>query len=743
MDKLIRNNRLSKEELLIDETIYSQANGFLGTRGTFVEGYGEDYEYNQTYLNAFYDYYDYFYEENFSGFPQFGQKFINLIDGQRMDFLIDGTALNLHNCEVLSLKREYDLEIGLTTRIIHYKMTQGYEFILTERKLVSTKRKEVIAINVKLESVNYKGDIKVLSYLGESKKKHYEQWDPRIPNGETKHLDIINISEDKNSITVKTTNSDLYLNTVMIHSIPFSVTEGKDILVGEKVYHLSPNKEISITKYIVYTSSLYCENFLGDSKKIVGELSEVSFEQLINEQIIYFKEFWSKSYIKIKDNKYIESLLNYNIYQLNASGGESMIHNISAKGLSGEGYEGHYFWDTEIYMIPFFILTNPKKAKNLLMYRYYTMDEARVEAKNLGYNKGIKFPWRTINGAETSPYYPAGSAQFHINSDIAYAIVKYFEATNDFDFMVDYGFEMLIESARFLKEAVNYNGNHYHLNSVTGPDEYTTVVDDNYYTNQLLQFHFRYVDLFYNKYLNELSDVTNRLKITEDEISLLREIADKIHLPFDKELNIYTQDATFLKKKILDLSKIPEDKYPLLMNFHPLYLYKHQVLKQADTMLSMMLLDFDDESILKDSFNYYEPITTHDSSLSKCIYSILAFKLKNYDLACRFFKKVLETDLLNTQKNTSHGLHVANLGGSYLGFVYGVLGLRIKENYLLINPITTNEIKGYELNVIYQGETIRIKVDDRVTISSTGIVSLKVYEEEIELNGVYQTALKT
>ncbi len=743
MNKLIRNNRLSKEELLADETIYSQANGFLGTRGTFVEGYGKDYEYNQTYLNAFYDQYDYFYEENFSGFPQNGQKFINLIDGQRMDFIVDGKALNLDNCEVLSLKREYDLETGVTTRIIHYKTVLGKEFILTERKLVSAKRKEVIALNITIESINFKGTVKVISYLGKSRKKSLNSKDPRLHNGISKHLNIIDISEANSLITVKTSRSNLYLNTVMIHSNPFDVDLGKENLIGQKEYLISPNNSIKITKYIIYTSNLYHKDYLEDSKKIVKDLQSIDFEQLITEQIGYFKGFWKKAYIKLTNNEYIESLLNYNLYQLNCSGGESEFHNISAKGLSGEGYEGHYFWDSEIYMLPFFVFTNPQKAKNLLMYRYHTMKEAKEEAKNLGYNKGIKFPWRTINGEEVSPYYPAGSAQFHINSDIAYAIIKYFEATNDLDFIVDYGFEMLIESARFLTEAVNYNGDHYHLNSVTGPDEYTTVVDDNYYTNQMLKYHFSYVVKFYDKYLKELSEVFIKLEVSKDEITKMKEIAEKIHLPFDKDLNIFTQDAAFLKKKKLDLALIPEDKYPLLMNFHPLFLYKHQVLKQADTMLSMMLLDFDDESILKDSFNYYEPITTHDSSLSKCIYSILAFKLKNYDLACDFFKRVLETDFLNVQKNTSHGLHVANLGGSYLGFIYGFVGIRITEDYLKINPIVTKDIKEYELNIMYQGETINIKVDNKVNISSTGNVSLKVYEKEIELNGNYQTALKT
>ncbi|MCK5761799.1 MAG: glycoside hydrolase family 65 protein, partial [Candidatus Izimaplasma sp.] len=181
----------------------------------------------------------------------------------------------------------------------------------------------------------------------------------------------------------------------------------------------------------------------------------------------------------------------------------------------------------------------------------------------------------------------------------------------------------------------------------------------------------------------------------------------------------------------------------LLLNYHPLYLYKHQVIKQADTMLSMMLLDYDELSILSDSFNYYEPITTHDSSLSECIHSVLAFKLKKFDMACEYFMKVLNTDYLNSHNNTQHGLHVANLGGAYIGFIYGLLGLRIKKDRLLIYPVKTPKIMKYELNVMYQGNIINIKVDNDLVISGEGNVSLEVYGERIILNGTYRRALKT
>ncbi len=742
MKKLLRENRITKEELLVDETLFSVANGFLGIRGTFTEGYGYDFEYNQTYLNGYYDYYDYFYEENFTGFPQRGQKFVNLIDGQKMEFTVKDTPINISNCEVLSLTREYDLELGMTIRRIHYKTKDNFEFIINERKIVSTKFKDLIVIDIKFESVNYDGNILVKSFLQESIKNEILNEDPRIHGGDTKHLEIIKVLTKQFQINSKTVNSGLLMASSIIHNDEFQYEEYNNKILGKKIYDISNGKSINITKYIIHTSNLYNDDYIKRNDELKNEVINYSFDDLIEFQKEYYKEFWNKSYIKVRSNMDIEFLLNYNLYQLYSSGGESSIHNISAKGLSGEGYEGHYFWDTEIYLIPYFTLTNPQKAKKLLMYRYNTLDKAKKEAINLGYTKGAKIPWRTINGDETSPFYPAGSAQFHINSDVSFAVIKYFEITNDLEFMINYGFEILLETARFLSEAVDFKDGYYHLNGVTGPDEYTTVVDDNYYTNQLLKYHFKYTYDFYNKYNEELTNTSNILLVKKEEIDELLDISEKINLPFNKELNIYAQDSSFLNKKKLDISSIPKDKFPLLLNYHPLYLYKHQVLKQADLMLAMVLLDYEDNSIYRDSFNYYEPITTHDSSLSKCIYSIAAFKLGKLDLACKYFKEVLETDLYNNHKNTDHGLHVANLGGSYLGFVYGVLGLRIHSDFISINPKTTKVIEGYELNIIYRGSKINFKVGTSLEIESSKKVLIRINNEDVLIKGYYKTDLQ-
>jgi len=353
MENLQRNNRISPAELLVDETIFSTANGYIGTRGTFVEGYGKDFEYHQTYLNGFYNYYDYFYEENFTGFPQQGQKLVNLLDGTKMDFIVNGTKINMATCRVVSIERTYILSSGMTQRTIHYQTDAGFDFILKETKLVSKAYKELIALNVELSTPNYEGDIVVQSYLQKSVKLIKQKNDPRIHNQDVENLFIEGIDKNLGMILAITTKSNLRVASLILHNHAFEYLASLDKITAVKTFHIAKGQEIKISKYVIHTSNLYDSDFDKHAIHLRKELSTVSFEELVQKQTIAYIAFWEISSIKIEGKNDIEALLNYNIYQLNSSGGESQIHNISAKGLSGEGYEGHYFWDTEIYMIPF------------------------------------------------------------------------------------------------------------------------------------------------------------------------------------------------------------------------------------------------------------------------------------------------------------------------------------------------------------------------------------------------------
>ncbi len=718
--KIERHNRITLEECKVDESIFSVANGYIGIRGTFCEGYGVD-EYNQTLINGFYDYHDYHYEENLTGFPQKAQTIVNVLDGQFIKVKVDDEFINLTTCKVLSLERSYDLSKGITNRKIKYLYKDKYIFLITEKRFVSSEIQNLVYIDFSISSSNYDGEIEIISYLTQPSKGSYDVNDPRVSK-EVNKVNIKSIDKKNSLVHCETNHSNLELLVKVEHNVHLLKKVTKDGLVFHKNFTL--DKEVRITKTLLYFSSIYHDDVYAE----YNNMSRFHIDNVMQKEEKLLEEFWNNSFIEI-ENKDFEKKLNYAIYQLNRSGGESSVHNIAAKGLSGEGYEGHYFWDTEIYFIPFFILNNPKKAKNLLMYRYNQLEDAYNEALNLGYTKGAKFPWRTINGQEASPFFEAGSAQFHINTDIAYAIIKYYEVTNDIEFIKDYGFEMLEAISEFFTEAVNYYDGKYHLNKVTGPDEYSTLVDDNYYTNSLIKYTF-----------TRMLEIKKELSITFKKVDeeLIQDIASNIALYFDEEKNIYLQDRNFLHLKSVDINAL---KRPMLLHYHPLFIYKHQVLKQADALLSLVLLDDQNDEVVKSCYDFYEPLTTHDSSLSLCIHSILAFKLNKKE-ALSMYSRVLDTDLENIQGNTDHGLHLASMGGSYLGFVYGVLGLRIENGYISIKPKYIESIGNYSIKIRIKETIAKISISDTIIIESLKTVSLKVYDEVVFVNGRREFALQ-
>ncbi|MBU1094162.1 MAG: hypothetical protein KKH01_06850 [Firmicutes bacterium] len=735
---LKRNGRTSLDDLHTDETIFSLANGILGTRGHFTEGYGID-DYPQTLQNGFYNIYPFKYEENYKQFPQEGQTIVLIPDASYVKIETDQEAIDLNHCELIDLERTYDMKKGFSQRKALYRTPLGYEFTIHEDKLVVSKR-QIIVVRLTIETTNYSGNIKLTSYLRMPPSSLKEVKDPRLPQVR-KHLDFIDteIRDDCAILRAKTTKTQLFVQAAMTHDIPFVYKDGDQSAIGTFQNFISKEQPLTFSKYQIYTTTL-TDADLGQSMDDMLD-TVVSFDEYLVDEILIRERFWQQGDIQISD-KDLERALLYNTYQLNQSAGLNRKMHISAKGISGEGYEGHYFWDTEAYMLPYFILTQPKKAKDLLLYRYDTLNESRLEARNLGVNRGAKIAWRTINGNESSPYFPAGSAQIHINSDIALAIMNYYYATLDDQFMKDYGIEMLLETAVFLLDYGHFKEGKFHLDSVTGPDEYTAIVNDNYYTNSMAKKHFQFTHDYVIEHQEELQNLLNKLEIDHQTLENLKLAAKGMTLLIDEHKKIIKQDATFMEKAELDIESIPKNHFPLLLNYHPLYIYKHQVLKQADAVLSMVFLGESDLEIYRNTFEYYLKRTTHDSSLSKCIYGIAAYHLGQDELAYQYFKKVALLDLENYQRHTQHGLHAANLGGSYLMLAYGLFGIRMDE-VLTINPASQSQIKQAEISINYQGSKIHLSLKNQVLHLVTDLpIKLKVYGEMITVDKVYEIGVK-
>lgn len=734
MKKITRFNRTHLQELLVDESIFAIQNGLIGVRGNFSEGYGEN-DFKQTIINGFYNYYDYKYEENSPAFPQKGQRIINVIDGQTIEFYVNNKAINLTNCELRSLRREYNLETGCTIRLAEYKTSKGFVFAISEEKLVSFVTKEILAIRVKISSPNYTGKIKIVSKLILPKQVEKERTDSRINQSTVADLQIVNhIDDDLSAILLaKTTTSDLYVSVGMAHNRPIKYHYTELGYEGTIETELADSVDCELTKYIIYYPEQDKQSFMKKNHQLLKKVYHKDYDYYLRLQTETLSKFWKATDFRIKGNSNLEKMIQYNVYQLNSCAMDDSNYNIPAKGLTGEGYEGHYFWDTEIYMIPFFMITDPNKAKNLLLFRYKHFKESKIEALNQGSTKGVKIPWRTINGFEVSPYYPAGSAQYHINSDVAYAVIKYVQFTDDIDFLIQYGFEMLLETGRFLLEVGNTYKDEFHINNVTGPDEYSVLVNDNYYTNSMAKYHFEKIVSYYKKYKDKLQ----HLHVTEKEIKAFSKAAKQMKLCYDEKLNIFVQDDAFLQRAPFDFTTLSKDKFPLFLNYHPLFIYKHQILKQADVLLSMFLLDYNNLDIFQKSFDYYLPKTTHDSSLSKCIHSIVAFRLGNTELGYEYLKDIAKIDLENSHNNTHHGIHIANSGGIYLAITYGILGLRIHENRIIFRPILPKEIEEFHFHFTYQGNKISITLNQRISITVEKPITLGIYNELVAVTDNY------
>ena len=488
-----------------------------------------------------------------------------------------------------------------------------------------------------------------------------------------------------------------------------SVEEGKTY-VFEKMIGYTCDFDIAEDKMI---------DFIKDELKKAMDLGYDEMEKL---QKKHMDEFWSKADIKVEGDEALQQGIRFNLFHIMQSAGRDGRTGMGAKGLSGEGYEGHYFWDTEMYVLPVFIYTESELAKQLLNYRYDTLNQARDRAKILGHEKGALYPWRTINGEEASTYFPLGTAQYHVNADIAYAFKLYLDITGDDEFLVDEAAEVLVETARVWADVgcfAECKDNKYCICAVTGPDEYNAIVDNNFYTNLMARENIRDAKWALEKMKEIDKDaydaLVKKIDFKEEEIDYWDRIIENMYFPYDEKMQIYPQDDGFLMRKPWDESKIPEEKRHLLYeNYHPLFVYRQKMAKQADAILGMLLHSnyFTNEE-LKRNYDFYQTVTLHHSSLSTCIFGILASQIGYDDEAYKYFSQSARMDLDDIHNNFYAGIHAANMAGTWQGIVFGFAGVRSNAGYLQINPKLPSQWKSYEFCLQYKGSNLNIKVAER------------------------------
>ncbi len=729
---LLETSIFNPQTLPLEETIFHTANGYIGVRANFEEGEPEGVNgIRGTYLNAFHDTHPISHPEKLYGFPETGEKILNVTDVQIIRIRIDGEYLSLSSSNTTEYRRCLDMRKGWSCRNFVWKSAGGKRVRIETRRLTSFTRPEVFAIEYSITALDPMGIVIESAQKGDVG-NYYDPSDPRVSGQAFQALEVIDTSFAGGRITItsRTKAKGTRLWVVVDHEIrkdrtdpgPPEATQidGEACLTWNTT--MVKGESLILEKKAVFCDSLRHEDGLKHAERISDDISGLKFSDLAKEQELYLADFWLESGIGIEGDDHILKGLRFNLFHLLQSAAGDPIASIPAKGLSGEGYEGHYFWDTEIYMLPFFLYTRPEIARNLLQYRYTILPEARRHARDLGHKRGAAYPWRTIAGRECSAYYPSGSAQYHINADIAYAVWRYWEATADIDFILHSGAEMLFETARIWIEIGNFFESAFHINTVTGPDEYTCLVNNNYYTNRMAQKNLEIAaeifKLLKRSYPAVLSELGERIELGKDEAAKWTEAALAMVLPYDAERDLNPQDDSFFQKPVWDFAGTPEDHYPLLLHYHHMTLSRFQVCKQADTVLAYILLGDDDNSTIRNSFEYYESITTHDSSLSYAVFSILAAQLGNPDRAYEYFTETAALDLDDSHKNTRDGIHAANMGGTWLATVWGFGGFRPAGEIPSFSPRLPSKWRSLSFRIRYRGSAIEVRAaHDRVRLS--------------------------
>jgi alpha,alpha-trehalose phosphorylase len=689
-----------------NETIFSLANGHLGLRGNLEEEAGNVA--HGTYVNGFFEEVPIAYGETAYGFARNHQVLLNLADGKRMQLHVGDDPFDLGTGTIEAYERSLDLRTGVLTRSVRWRAPGGTVVEVDTRRLVSLTRPSIAAIQFAVTVVAGAAPIRIVSGINARARNQDASEDPRVgahlPEGSlrTVHREA---SGTWGAVVQRTRNTRLALVAAADHDLAGDEVAGASTrtasIASEGGVALTVDAggqhgtRIVLTKYLAYATSLdHPEDALvARARDAIEDARARGFDGLVEEQRAELERFWGSSDVEIDGDGALQQGVRFNLFSLFQSAGRDGRTSLAAKGLTGEGYEGHYFWDTEVFALPFFVYTQPAIARALLRYRVGILDKARARAAEMS-QRGALYPWRTIGGEEASAYFPAGTAQYHINADIAHAIRTYVAATRDRGFLLDGGAEVVFETARLwadLGDFVAAQGGAFCINEVTGPDEYTALVNNNCYTNLMARDHLRYASAL----AAELADgapgdyerLAGRIGLADREVTEWRRAADLMRVPRDEALGIHAQDDTFPTLAPWDFAGTPADRYPLLLHYHPLVIYRHQVLKQPDVVLAQVLLGSQfSMAEKKRNFDYYDPLTTGDSSLSPCIQSVAAAELGYADLAYGYFMRTARMDLDDINGNVSHGVHAAAMAGSWVSLVYGFGGLRDDDGRVSFAP---------------------------------------------------------
>ena len=763
----ITEQEFQKENNYRNETTFALSNGYIGTRGTFEEAYPFDIDtgLEGNFVNGFYESEHIRYGEANFGSPLLSQSLLNLPNLKETRVLLDGELFSMKEGSVEEYKRTLHMKEGVLERTLVWTSPKGKKTKIRISRLVSFARKNIMVIRYEVTPLNYSGSIEFVSKLSADVENHTRKTNPIVDYGPFgRRLEKRNLwaKEYRLYYEGETIGSHLTMACGSAHTIlsqKETVKADWKADMGELEASLSCTLEgtegesIVLEKFICYTTQLdmpkeELEVFVAEE---LNRARQEGYSCLEERQKEYMESFWKIADVRIKGNEALQQGIHFNLFHIIQSAGRDGRTGMGAKGLSGEGYEGHYFWDTEMYVLPVLVYTEPEAARHLLDYRYSTLDQARSRARILGHEKGALYPWRTINGEEASTYYPLGSAQYHINGDISYALSLYLQVTGDVEYLKEKGAEILIETARVWADVGSFakcKGGKYCICDVTGPDEYNVLVDNNFYTNLMARENLRdavnaveYLETHAPECLKALEE---KLEFSTEETLLWKEIIEKMYFPYDEERQVYPMDDGFMMRKPWDENKIPPEKRAWLYeNYHPLFIMRHRMSKQADAILGMYLHSnlFTKEEI-KRNYDFYQEVTLHHSSLSTCIFGIVACSIGYLEEGYEYFSQSARMDLDDYHNNFYAGIHAANMAGTWQAIVNGFAGVRCQNSKLTFEPSIPKEWEEYAFRLRFRGTLLEIQIskkEAKFTVIEGTAIQFSVDGKEITLHGEEET----
>lgn len=707
----------------IYESIMSLGNGKMGLRGNFEEDFSGS-TLKGTYIAGIY------YPDKTrvgwwkNGYPEYFAKVINATDFIGIKVKVNETNIDLSKLKVFEFKRILNMKDGYLVRNFVVEDNSNNKYKVEVKRFLSMTRTEIAAISYSITPLDSDCEINFTPYLNGDVQNEDSNYDEKFWDEVDKKVD-----NDCSHLSLKTKKLDFVVTTAMNYEVCVDNTKVKLIsevqssekYVGNSVLVKAKKQStVTIFKYISVVTSRYYEKeeLVGKAYSLVNEAKNIGFEELLNESSLKWHKIWNHSDIIIEGDPSAQQAIRFNIFQLNQTytGDDSRL-NIGPKGFTGEKYGGSTYWDTEAYCIPFYLSTREEYiAKNLLIYRYNQLEKAKENAAKLGL-KGALYPMVTMNGEECHNEWEITFEEIHRNAAISFAIYNYVRYTGDEAYLAEYGLDVLVETSRFWASRASYNKfkDKYMILGVTGPNEYENNVNNNWYTNTMAAWNIKYtmeaINIVKTNFLDKYKNLKEKLNINDEEISLWKDIVNKMHFPYSEEFGVFLQQDGYLDKEQILVKDLDPKNLPLNQNWSWDRILRSCFIKQADVLQGLYFLnDQFDLATKKRNFDFYEPRTVHESSLSPCIHSIIAAEIGYEDKAYELYLRTARLDLDNYNNDTDDGLHITSMAGTWMSIVHGFGGLRIKDGKLSLKPFIPKAWSRYSFKVGFRNHLIKVSV---------------------------------